>query len=224
MYNMTENEHLLFNIDSNNTLSESCRTALSQLEEYLNNNTSDVCCRKLNLISHVRNATITEQWSYIAYLCTLVEQRWCTPRSLPYNGNKTCPNNPIRDIWRDYEFDSPTKTVLDVPALSISRDLDETRQQKECSKCQSDEQIQCPHCQGHRSVLIWTQLNVRWSNNSSTIVFSPNNQNFCPEEIIQTASNKKKCLEVDTIWSSTTKTLDDFLINAMIYPKDFEMR
>jgi len=52
-------------------------------------------------------------------------------------------------------------------------------------------------------------------------VFSPDNQNFCPEEIIQTASNKKKCLEVDTIWSSTTKTLDDILDQCNDLPEGF---
>jgi hypothetical protein len=192
---------------TNDDLSDNAREALSRLEKHFEKDTSSVCCKKFRLKSLARDVTINEKWIYSAYICTLAEQRWPTRKSVVYNGNEICPNNPVGDIWQDYEFDSPKTTVLDVPALCISKDLKQTRCQEECPHCQNNQQTQCSHCKGRHLVVTWTQLNVKWSNTSS-ILFFPSDQNFCPQSIIQTPTKKIKCLEFDDIWPPNRITLD----------------
>jgi hypothetical protein len=209
----------LFNSSTDHGLSENCQEALRQLEEHVHQNHSKACCGKIRLIPHARNAVIKEQYIYSASLCTLVEQRWSTKRSLPDTGNEPCPDKPVGDIWEDYQFDAPKTTVLNPPELSIRQDLDQTRRREECVQCQTNKQNPCPECKGRRSIVTWIQLNIKWLNHSSSLLFSSDNQSFSSQSIIQTATNKTKVLDFDDIWPSNKNSLDHILDTCQDLPR-----
>jgi hypothetical protein len=218
-----EESDSIFKPSTNNDLPRRCREALSQLEEHFSDNTFGICCKKFTLIKNAEDVTIEEHSIYIANICTLLERRWPTKRSLPYNGNESCPNRPEGDILHDYKFDPPATTVLGQSSRSIFKDLDQTRRQEECLQCQNDEQVPCSHCKGRRYVVTWTQLNVQWFNNTSKIIFSSNNESSCPQSIIDSASNKVQCLQFDDIWPSNRTTLDDILETCHNLPEGLQI-
>jgi hypothetical protein len=210
LHKMDETESIVAS-STNNDLPRNYRKAFLELDEHFGRNSFGICCKKFTVTPHARDVTIEEHLIYIANLWTLVERRWPTQKSLPYTGNESCPDSPVGDIWQDYEFDPPVRTVLSPSSKSLSRDLDKTRRQEECSSCENNEQVACSRCNGRGYIVTWTQLNVKWFNNYSKIIVSCNNDGSCPQSIIDLALKRIQCLEFDDTWPSTRTTLDDIL-------------
>ena len=196
------------------------KIALSFLEKHLNETLNIPCWRRIELVRHARNINIDKHRIYIVDLQTLVEQRRCKTKCLPYDSKEDCPDSPIGDIWQDYQFDAPTTTVLRTPELSVCKDLEKTRRREECIHDADDELNQCRLCRGRGSTVAWTQLHVKWSNRSMKLLFPTNIQNVISEEIIFGAVSKIVCLNFDGQWQSTNNTLDHVLDECADLPQE----
>ena len=119
----------------NGNTAENVRLIVWMFERCLNEIIYSSCCQSFKLLSHAHNPRVRDTMIYRADLRTLMEERWESKRSRPYDGTTVSPARPIGNIWQDYHFGLPRTTVLKQTDLSISRDLHETRQKERCPKC-----------------------------------------------------------------------------------------
>jgi hypothetical protein len=222
--------------------------ALTKLEKHLNSKSCNRCF-DLRPLAHAQVVSVREISAYAAYLSTLGERRWLSEDSSPFHGNEPLPNDPVRNIWKDYHFDRPTKTLLDIGASEhVVRDLQETQHQEQCSKCEATgkiqcvkcdgqgtkekhdcwvchakKRVQCPTCLGCRFLVVWNRLHVKWYNHRSSITHILDANTILPTSNIVKASGKVICYEFDDVWSSSTQSIDNVLGNCVDLPHHFQI-
>ena len=98
---------------SNNGLSPaSDPNSIGKLRTYLKKKSCSFCF-DLRPLARARIVREREMSGYSAHLWTLNESRWTSQIKAPYYGDESSPERPIGNIWEDYHFDRPTKTLLD---------------------------------------------------------------------------------------------------------------
>ena len=217
---MSESTRLL----TSQELSNEDRRLLGTAENYLEFHDDSFCCQKFDLtknLSYFRKQTIDV---FLAKICTLGEDRWSTEKTVPFKDFGTFPNEPIGNIWTDYEFDVPQTTQMQSD-LSLSKSLHETRQKRNCSATHSiDNEKQCVRCGNTSFVTVWHEVHARWLNEVSTIIHFSYEPSFVPQEIIRKSDDFNVRFRYDDVWSSDQKSLDSVLNNCENLSEEFRLK
>ena len=201
---------------TNEGFSKHFRNAFASLEEQAQNNSAGGCCRPVSLKTCIQNVYTEKQCIFLAHVWMLTEERWITKRSGPCDDKLPCPNPSVGDIWEDYQFDLPsTETIMNSREKSISRDLDHTRRHV-CAQCQKDEQKSCSHDRNPGSIVTWSQLTMKRSTISFSLVHPATFQT-----IIATTPERTKCLQFDDVWPADQSNLDQILDKCRGLPDEF---
>ncbi|CAF5014239.1 unnamed protein product, partial [Rotaria sp. Silwood1] len=103
---------------------------LIKLRTYLDNKPCS-CCYDLRPLARARIVNEREVLGYAAHLWTLNESRWTTEAKVPCYGDEPVNQQPLGNIWNDYHFDRPTKTLLDnKKPEEVVRDLKENQRRE----------------------------------------------------------------------------------------------
>lgn len=143
---MDENAPLL-NTNITSTVHDSI--ALLKLQQYLKEKRCG-CCFNTEPLTNARIINVREMSGYVLHLWTLMENRWTTVNSAPYYGDEPLLNNPLGDIWNDYQFTPPAETLLSSKkSREISQDIKDTQEKQRCSTCDCQGEIKCEKCEGY---------------------------------------------------------------------------
>lgn len=111
------------------------------------------CCFNVQPLINAEMIHTREMSGYISYLWTLIEDRWTTEDYAPYYGDEPLLNNPLGDIWNDYQFTAPTETIIpNQKTIKKYQDIKDTQEKRRCWKCECHGHIQCPTCEGYGHV------------------------------------------------------------------------
>jgi hypothetical protein len=91
----------------------------------------------------------------------------------------------------------------------------------DCPECCSHGQVRCPQCKGHKFVVVWTRLHVKWYNVNSIIAHQPDAGCILPSSEIKNASGKVTCLVYDSPWSPSVNSIADVFNTCVDLPDVF---